>query len=291
MARRYFWLKLKNTYFNQLTQKKMRRQPNGKEMQIIYLRMLLSSLDKEGYIHYQGVYDSIEEELSEEFDEPQEIVKQTIDFLIDNNMVTVDSKSSLFMPEAMENVGSISDSGVRMQNMRDKKKTSQCDESVTSSDGGVTQRREEQRRTETEQEKEKETDTETGDFPPGNEVSNAENRDFSWSNRDFPSGNTNYQEQNADLFSARQLLDIAEKNKVNLSWEGVKVFHEEMHETGWQLYGRQVEKTGIVKALRGWAKYHPEYGRRMRTSATQQISGNVSAEECGESEEWNLPFE
>lgn len=44
--KRYFWLKLQNTYFNQLEQKKMRKQENGKDMQIIYLRMMLLSIDK-----------------------------------------------------------------------------------------------------------------------------------------------------------------------------------------------------------------------------------------------------
>ena len=76
--KRYYWLKLKNTYFSQLTQKKMKRQPDGKEMQIIYLRMMLLSIDKEGYIYYQGVYDTLEEELAEEFDEKPELVKKTI---------------------------------------------------------------------------------------------------------------------------------------------------------------------------------------------------------------------
>ena len=87
--KRLFWLQLKNTYFNQLTQKKMRKQQNGLEMQIVYLRMMLLSLDNKGYIFYQGVYDSIEEELAEEFNEPVELIQQTIDFLIKNNMATV----------------------------------------------------------------------------------------------------------------------------------------------------------------------------------------------------------
>lgn len=65
--------------------------------------------------------------------------------------------------------------------------------------------------------------------------------------------------QSGDLFSVKQLLVIAEKNKVNLTGEGVQVFHEEMQESGWILYDRPVEKKGIVKALRGWAKYHLEY--------------------------------
>lgn len=265
MAKRYFWLKLKNTYFNQLTQKKMKRQPNGKEMQIIYLRMLLISLDKEGYIHYQGVYDSIEEELAEEFDEPQEIVKQTIDFLINNNMVSVNSQNSLFMPEAMENVGSIGDSGIRMQNLREKEKASQCDGDVTECDadvikrdGGVTQRREEQNITETDlhlnSDKSKSLDVKS--------KTDTDHADAVSDSADRPAGAAAAKgaaPQADDLFSVKQLLAIVEKNKVNLTGEGVQTFHEEMQESGWMLYGRPVEKKGIVKVLRGWAKYHPEY--------------------------------
>ena len=58
-------------------------------MQIVYLRMMLLSIDKDGYIYYQGVYDSLEEELSEEFDEPVEIIKETLDYLKKNNMISI----------------------------------------------------------------------------------------------------------------------------------------------------------------------------------------------------------
>ena len=62
-----------------------------------------------------------------------------------------------------------------------------------------------------------------------------------------------------DLFSVKQLLSTAKRNKVRLTDEGVEIFYEEMQETGWILYNRPVEKKEIVKVLRAWAKYHPEY--------------------------------
>lgn len=86
-AKRYYWLKLGNTYFSQLEQKKMRKQKDGMNMQVIYLRMMLLSIDKDGYIYYQGVYDSIEEELAEEFSEDIELVRRTVEYLQDNNML------------------------------------------------------------------------------------------------------------------------------------------------------------------------------------------------------------
>ena len=62
-----------------------------------------------------------------------------------------------------------------------------------------------------------------------------------------------------DLFSVEQLVSTSKRNKVELTSEGIKIFHEEMQESNWVLYGKPVEKKSIVKALRGWAKYHPEY--------------------------------
>ena len=135
--KRYHWLKLQNTYFNQLEQKKMRRQENGKDMQIIYLRMMLLSLDKGGYIYHQGVYDTLEEELAEEFAEDVSIVKETIQYLSDNNMISLDEESNCFLPQALECTGSECYSAERMRRLR-KKKASQCDVGVTERDGDVT---------------------------------------------------------------------------------------------------------------------------------------------------------
>lgn len=134
--KRYYWLKLPKAYFNQLEQKKMRRQEHGKDMQIVYLRMMLSSIDKGGYIYYQGVYDTIEEELAEEFDEDVNIVIKTIEFLKNNHMISISNELDCFIPEVLEHIGSEGESAERMRKLR-AKKTSHCDNGVTKSDINV----------------------------------------------------------------------------------------------------------------------------------------------------------
>ena len=131
-AKRYYWLKLKNTYFSQLDQKKMRKQKNGKDMQIIYLRMMLLSIDKGGYIYYQEVYDSIEEELAEEFAEDLDLVQQTVKYLQENNLLEVND-SGYYMPQAVECTGSECNSAERVRNYRKKKVALQCNNKVTTS--------------------------------------------------------------------------------------------------------------------------------------------------------------
>lgn len=134
---RYYWLKLKNTYFNQLEQKKMRRQEHGKDMQIIYLRMMLLSIDKKGYIYYQGVYDSIEEELAEEFGEEVKLISETLEYLKDNNMIDLNDNFDCFLPEVIQCTGSECKSAERVRKSRNKKKL-QCNNDVAESNGDVT---------------------------------------------------------------------------------------------------------------------------------------------------------
>lgn len=130
-TKRYFWLRLKKTYFNQLEQKKMSRQAGGKDMQIVYLRMMLLSLDNDGYIFFQGVYDSLEEELAEEFNESVEIIRKTVTYLVNNNMVTIDAEDNCFLPEAQSLTGSECYSAERVRKLRKKRKALQCNNDVT----------------------------------------------------------------------------------------------------------------------------------------------------------------
>lgn len=137
-SKKYYWLKLKNTYFRQLEQKKMRKQESGKDMQIIYLKMMLCSVDKGGYIYYQGVYDSLEEELAEEFDEDIELVRKTVAFLIENHMISVEDENiGIFLKEASECIGSEGGSAARVRKHRSK--SLQCNADVTDCNADVTE--------------------------------------------------------------------------------------------------------------------------------------------------------
>lgn len=241
--KRLFWLQLKNTYFNQLSQKKMRKQTQGLEMQVIYLRMMLLSLDNKGYIFYQGVYDSIEEELAEEFNEPLELVKQTIDFLIENKMVTTEHEheaDSLFIPEALECTGSESASAKRVREYRERKAL-QCNDNVTGSNDNVTKCNSKDK-SKNKVREEKELDNtlfnsltlKEGDTLP-------------------PSAGAG----GASPFTLTDCQECADEGKVNLSEDGIVAFYNRMEKDGWKIKGNPVEN--LLKAMRGFAKNHKRY--------------------------------
>lgn len=135
--RRFYWMKLPSDYFGQLIQKKMRKQPDGAEMQLIYLKMLLYCIDKDAEIIFQGVYDSVEDEMAEEIGEEAEVVKKTLSFLEANKKLER-TEHGFILPEALERVGSEGTSAERMRNMR-QRQVSQSDGEVSQCDADVTE--------------------------------------------------------------------------------------------------------------------------------------------------------
>ena len=69
MAKKYYWLRLKDDWFNSKVIKKLRKIAGGDTYTIIYLKMQLLSLKNEGKLYYEGVEDSFEEELALDLDE------------------------------------------------------------------------------------------------------------------------------------------------------------------------------------------------------------------------------
>lgn len=135
--RRFYWMKLPSDYFGQLIQKKMRKQPDGAEMQLIYLKMLLYCIDKDAEILFQGVYDSVEDEIAEEIGEDAETVKKTLAFLEANRKLER-TERGFILPEALERVGSESVSTERVRRFRERK-ASQSDEQALQCNADVTE--------------------------------------------------------------------------------------------------------------------------------------------------------
>ena len=139
--KRYYWLKLKTSYFNQLTQKKMQRQQNGRDLQVIYLKMLLASIEHGGIIQFEGVYNTLPEEIADNIGEPLDLVEQCVDFLKNNGLVEMSEDGAAFYPEAVEMTGSECDSAERVRQHRSRQTGAnvlQCNTDVTDCNTDVT---------------------------------------------------------------------------------------------------------------------------------------------------------
>ena len=130
MAKRFYWLKLPDSWFRQKEIKKLRRIAGGDTYTIIYLKMLLVAIKQDGKLFFEGVEEDFYEELALEIDEEPENVKMTLSYLFSQHLIEPVSADEYSLPEAKVMTGSESESAERMRRMRDKR-ASQCDVSVT----------------------------------------------------------------------------------------------------------------------------------------------------------------
>ena len=141
MAKKYYWLKLKDDWFNSKVIKKLRKIAGGDTYTIIYLKMLLLSLKNEGKLYYEGVEESFADELALELDEETDNVNVTISFLQNCGLIEIVDPDEYVLTEVPAAIGSETESAERMRKCRANRnrklleeKTSHCDGAVTASD-------------------------------------------------------------------------------------------------------------------------------------------------------------
>ncbi|PHH96586.1 phage replisome organizer N-terminal domain-containing protein [Fusobacterium nucleatum] len=130
MAKRYYWLKLKEDFFEQRVIKKLRKIAGGDTYTIIYLKLQLLAMKNDGKLVFENVEDDFASEMALELDEDVENVKVTLMYLEKNNLIETISDEEYFLPEVLSVTGSETASAIRVREHREKKKTLQCNNNV-----------------------------------------------------------------------------------------------------------------------------------------------------------------
>lgn len=128
--KRYFWLKLQDTFFSQKEIKKLRKIAGGDTYTIIYLKLQLISLKNGGKIYYEGLEETFYEEMALELDEDSENVKFTILFLEKYNLIQMINDNEYLMTNVEKCTGSETQGAVRVRQYREKQKALQCNTNV-----------------------------------------------------------------------------------------------------------------------------------------------------------------
>lgn len=128
--KRYFWLKLQNTIFDDKRIKKLRTLPNGDTFVIIYLKMMFKALNNDGRIEYTGLEETFAAEVALDLDESPENTAITVEFLLANKLLVKQSDVVYILPYVVENTGSECSSAERVREYR-KRQSLQCNKSVT----------------------------------------------------------------------------------------------------------------------------------------------------------------
>lgn len=150
--KKYYWLKLKYSFFNQKEIKKMRQLAGGDTFTIIYLKMQLKSLENDCSLFYDGIDDDFEAELALDIDEKEDNVRIVVAYLLRHGFMELSESedgAEYRVHAAKENTGVETQSAIRVRRHRAKKqKALQCNNDVI------------KRNTEIEKDKELETELE-----------------------------------------------------------------------------------------------------------------------------------
>ena len=135
--RRYYWLQLKDDFFNSKEMKLMRKLPGGEEITIIYLKMMLASLAEQGKLYFEGLAEDLAEELSLIIDEDPEAIRLTLMFLTKKKLLTTADNYQFNLEQVPEMVGSETASTRRSRKHRETQKLLQCNTTATKGNGDI----------------------------------------------------------------------------------------------------------------------------------------------------------
>ena len=131
--KKYFWLKLRESFFDEKLHKYIRSLPSGDTLLIAYLKMQLKSLRTEGFIKYDQILPSSEEELAMILDEDVNTIKLLLGALEKARAIEIMDDGSIYMLAMQELIGKEGSSAERVRNFRarQKQKALQCNTDVT----------------------------------------------------------------------------------------------------------------------------------------------------------------
>lgn len=137
-SKKYYWLRLKDDFFQQKEIKKLRKIAGGDTYTVIYLKMLLIAMKQENKLYFEGVEDKFEEELALELDEEVDNVKMTLAFLKAQNLIEQITEEDFLLTKCCDMVGKETVGAERTRKCRQNKIESnnillQCNTDVTKS--------------------------------------------------------------------------------------------------------------------------------------------------------------
>lgn len=120
--KRYFWLKLPEEFFNRKEIKALRRIAGGDTYTVIYLKMLLKSLQSDGKLYFEGVASNFIEEIALDIDEDIENVQVTVNYLHSKGLLVDSGSDEVELVSMKSMVGSESSSTERKRRQRERER-------------------------------------------------------------------------------------------------------------------------------------------------------------------------
>ena len=121
---KFYWLKLKKDFFKRHDVRILEGLPNGEQIVLFYLKLMLESIDHEGELRFSKELPYTPEMLSVITDTKPEVAELALKTLSDFGLVKTKKDGTILIPKVPEMVGSASDTDTarRSRRYRERKK-------------------------------------------------------------------------------------------------------------------------------------------------------------------------
>lgn len=96
----YFWLKFDKKFFDNLFIKRLKNVSGGYAMTVIYIRLMLESLETDCTIYYEGYFDNLIQELALKLDVSEDDINMTIAYFTKCGLIQIDTDGNAKFPQA-----------------------------------------------------------------------------------------------------------------------------------------------------------------------------------------------
>ncbi|MCE6987278.1 conserved phage C-terminal domain-containing protein [Streptococcus suis] len=117
----YFWLKVDKKFFDNLFIKRLKQTPGGYTMIVIYIRLMLESLEDDCILYYEGYFDNLVQELALKLDVTEDEINMTIAYFTKCGLIQIDGDGNATFSQAKAMIESETNHARYMRNSRKKK--------------------------------------------------------------------------------------------------------------------------------------------------------------------------
>lgn len=135
----YFWLKIDKKFFDNIFIKRLKTLPGGYTMTVIYIRLMLESLDSDCILYYEGYFDSLKAELALKLDVSEDDIEMTIAYFTKCGLIQIDEDKNAEMPQAKAMVMSETNWASYKREQRKKEGLEEVQKSLTNSNSCPTE--------------------------------------------------------------------------------------------------------------------------------------------------------
>lgn len=135
----YFWLKIDKKFFDNIFIKRLKTVPGGYTMTVIYIRLMLESLESDCILYYEGYFDNLKEELALKLDVSEDDIDMTMAYFTKCGLIQIDEDKNAELSQAKALVESETNWANYKREQRKKGKLEEVQPSLTFSNSCPTE--------------------------------------------------------------------------------------------------------------------------------------------------------